>query len=161
MDKGSFGRKDRLIKEERHDAYQAKEKLPEPSLCGGCGALFANGRWAWNDAPDRTYPTTCPACRRIADRYPAGTVELRGTFYASHRDEIWNLIRNTEKQEKAERPLERIMEVVENTDLTVVTTTGVHLARRIGEALARSYQGEMNLQYADAEKNVRIQWQRN
>ncbi|MDH5298107.1 MAG: BCAM0308 family protein [Desulfobulbaceae bacterium] len=160
MDKGTFGRKDRLIKEERHDTYRSKAKLPEPSLCNGCGALFANGRWSWSEPPEKSHDTTCPACRRIADKYPAGTLEMGGLFYQQHRDEIWNLIHNTEKQEKQERPLERIMNITDEGAQTVVTTTGVHLARRIGEALARSYQGDFSFQYADAENSIRGRWQR-
>ncbi len=160
MDKGSFGRKDRLLKEERHDTYQPREKLPEPSRCDSCGALFVNGRWTWNDPPEHARSVTCSACRRMADHYPAGTIELLGTFLIDHHDEIRNLILNTEKQEKQERPMERIMNIVEEQGQTVVTTTGVHLARRIGDALARSYQGDLSVHYGEAEKSVRVRWQR-
>ncbi|WP_272481676.1 BCAM0308 family protein, partial [Rhodothermus marinus] len=82
----------------------------------------------------------CPACRRAADRYPAGYVELAGAFLSTHQEEILNLIRNLEEQEKQARPLERIMAMEVQNGRCYVTTTGVHLARRIGEALARAYQ---------------------
>ncbi|MDH4321061.1 MAG: BCAM0308 family protein [Desulfobulbaceae bacterium] len=160
MDKGTHGRKDRLIKEERHDSYRQKEKLPEPSRCGDCGVLYANGRWTWAEPPEKSHLTTCPACRRIADHYPAGTIKLGGFFYDQHRDEIWNLIHNTEKQEKQERPLERIMDFTDADGQTEVRTTGVHLARRIGEALSRSYHGEFSFQYGDGDKSIRVQWHR-
>jgi len=42
----------------------------------------------------------------------------------------------------------------------LVTTTGVHLARRIGEALSRSYKGEFSFQYGDGEKTLRVYWER-
>jgi len=160
MDKGTFGRKDRLIKEKRHDAYQEREKLPEPSMCSGCKALFVNGRWTWNTTETDTHVALCPACKRIADKYPAGTIEIKGEFYKQHRLQITNLIHNIEKQEKDERPLERIMTVTDQEGETVVTTTGVHLARRIGEALARSYQGDFSFQYGEGDKNIRVQWHR-
>ena len=30
-----------------HDAYRAKEKLPDGTHCPDCGAVIANGRWQW------------------------------------------------------------------------------------------------------------------
>ena len=65
-----------------------------------------------------------------------------------------------ERLEKSERPLERIILINEGKAKTVITTTGIHVARRIGEALARSYQGSYNFQYADGEKSIRVFWER-
>lgn len=158
--KGLHGRKDRLIKEKRHDAYQEKNKWSEPSQCTQCGALFVNGRWAWRQTPIKPYEVICPACRRIADRYPAGYVELKGPFFAEHLDEILNLIHNTEAQEKSEHPLERIMATTPEANLLLVTTTGLHLARRIGEALMRAYKGELTFKYAAGDEQVRVYWRR-
>lgn len=160
MDKGQFGRKDRLIAERRHDAYQDRKKPPEPTVCPECRALFSGGRWSWQDAPAEAHTASCPACQRIADNYPAGELEIRGKFFDLHREEIHNLIRNTEKLEKGEHPLERIMEIAPKSDHTLVTTTGIHLAQRIGEALHHAYQGEYELAYGAEEKSIRIIWTR-
>lgn len=160
MDKGSYGRKDRLIKEKRHDTYHERQKWPEPTMCTPCGALFVNGRWTWKKSPEQVNAAVCPACRRCADNYPAGYIELRGDFFGLHRNEILNLIGNVEKQEKTERPLERIMNVAEGQDHTLVTTTGVHIARRIGEALSQSYKGELSFRYAEGQTNIRLSWMR-
>lgn len=153
-------RKDRLIKQKRQDVYEATDKWPESTLCIKCGALFSNGRWTWNQPKDKTNPITCPACRRIEDNYPAGHIEIKGPFFTEHHNEILNLIYNVEKQEKGERPLERIMNIADSGDHTTVTTTGIHIARRVGEALYRSYKGEFTFQYGEGEKNIRVYWQR-
>jgi NMD protein affecting ribosome stability and mRNA decay len=155
-----YGRKDRLIKEKRHDVYQERSKLAEPTRCSQCGALFVNGRWTWQEAPPKSYETVCPACRRIAERFPAGSVEIRGLFFVEHRDEILNLIHNVEKQEKGEHPMERIISITPIGDHLLITSTGHHLARRIGEAVARAYKGELSFQYAEAEDSIRVRWQR-
>ena len=160
MDKGSHGRKDRLIKEKLHNVYRERDKSLGPTVCTGCGALYVDGRWSWEQPPDQARETICPACRRIADRFPAGHVELKGLFFDEHRDEILNLVRNTENREKADRPLERIMSIEDGRDHTLVTTTGIHVARRIGEALARAYSGDLSYHYAEAEKRIRVYWQR-
>ena len=160
MTKGRYGRQDKMIKEKRHDVYRSKEKLPEPTLCSGCGALFVGGRWTWKQSSGGENTVSCPACRRIADRFPAGTIEIKGEFFKSNRKEIINLINNIEKQQKEEHPLERIMDITNGRGATVVTTTGIHIARRIGEALNRSYKGEFSFQYGDGEKTVRVSWER-
>lgn len=160
MEKSQYGRKDRLIQPRQHDMYLGSSKLPEPAMCNKCHALFTNGRWTWKEPPDGAYHTICPACRRIADNYPAGLIEMSGAFFQAHREEILNLVRNVESQEKNERPLERIMAISQGKKRTRVSTTGVHVARRIGEALQRSYKGDLSFQYADSDKIIRVYWQR-
>lgn len=160
MLKAQYGRKDRLIKEKRHDAYQETIKLPEPTKCVKCHAIFSNGRWTWKNIPTTVNETTCPACRRIEDNYPAGFVKIRGKFLREHRDNIHGLIQNIENQEKRDRPLERIISINKTKNQTVVTTTGIHVARRIGEALSRSFKGDLSFQYADGEKSIRVDWRR-
>jgi hypothetical protein len=157
-----YSRRDRLIKEERHDVYKEKSKWPEPTLCSECGALFTSGRWSWEKVSLQTdiHQATCPACRRIIDQYPAGYLDLTGPFFSDHRADILNLIYNTESREKGEHPLERIMTISHGADHTAITTTGIHLARRLGEALAKAYKGELSFHYADAEDTIRVSWRR-
>lgn len=160
MQKGPYGRKDRLIKEKRNDTYKNREKWSEPTRCSVCGAVFTKGRWAWEKTPENAHEAVCPACRRILDHYPAGTIEIKGDFFESHREEILNLVRNVEKAEMGEHPLERIMAIRDENGHTVITTTGVHIARRILEALARSYEGKSSFQYGDGSKSIRGFWER-
>ena len=51
MDKSSYARKDRLVKEREHDVYRSRAKLPGSTLCSECGAVFSNGRWVWSEPP--------------------------------------------------------------------------------------------------------------
>ncbi len=160
MDKGTYGRRDRLIVEKEHDTYRESKKWPEGTVCTVCGAVFTDGRWSWGDAPVQANEVICPACRRIEDNYPAGFVEIQGSFFLKHREEITNLLKNEEKVEKDEHPLERIMATEENEGKTLVTTTGIHIARRLGEALVHAYQGDLTITYGDGEKTIRVVWRR-
>ncbi len=160
MDKGPYGRRDRLIVEKEHDTYRQGKKWPEGTICTACGAVFTGGRWSWQDAPARANEVICPACRRIEDKYPAGFLEINGSFFPRHREEILGLLNNEEKIEKEEHPLERIMAVEEDGEKTMVTTTGIHIARRLGEALVHAYQGDLSITYGDGEKTIRLVWQR-
>lgn len=151
-------RHDRLLQEQVHDTYKSRAKLPEPTVCPQCNAVFQEGRWRWVDVPEKAHQETCPACHRIHDDFPAGFVTLRGPFFASHRDEIANLARHTEQHAKQEHPLQRIIGEKDEDDGLLITTTDIHLARAIGEAVHRAYQGELEFHYNTEQNLLRVTW---
>jgi len=153
-------RHDRLIEEARNDPYRAIRKPPEPTVCPQCGAVFHEGRWQWIAKPASAHEELCPACRRIAEELPAGFVSIGGPFFQQNRDELLNLIRNEEARAKAEHPLKRIMKIEDEADGLLVTTTEIHLARGIGEALHHAYQGELEFHYNENENLLRVVWER-
>ena len=154
------GRRLELRRERVHDTYKLKGKLAEPSVCPGCGAIYKSGRWQWGERPADAVEVMCAACHRIRDRFPAGFVEIGGAFFAERRDELIKLIRNHEEKEKATHPIARIMGIEDTKDGVLVTTTDIHLARDIGEALHHAYQGELEYHYNDAENLLRVHWRR-
>ncbi len=157
-------RLDRMIEEKFHDPYYEGRKYREPTVCPKCGAVFRNGRWTWEkEVPKDADKNMCPACRRIKDKYPAGVVVLEGNFIKdpSKKRDIMNLVKNTEEKAKSLHPLERIMEIKENEDGSIeILTTDPHLARRIGEAVAKAYKGEFEIKYLEEERFVRAHWRR-
>jgi NMD protein affecting ribosome stability and mRNA decay len=150
----------KLFPEHVHDAYKSSMKLPTPTLCPECGAVFADGRWQWLVRPAAAHSELCPACHRIHDRFPAGYVKLDGEFSRSHRAELIELARNLEKTEKAEHPLQRIMDVAKEGGDVLITTTDIHLAHGIGEALRHAYKGTLESHYNREEKLLRVRWSR-
>jgi NMD protein affecting ribosome stability and mRNA decay len=160
MDKSQYGRRDRLVQQKQHDTYKEDRKWPEPTACAECNAVYIEGRWTWHEPSFKANKVLCPACRRIAENYPAGYLELKGSFFKKHQEEMLNLIRNEEKEEKGEHPLERIMDITEEDEQTLITTTGIHIARRIGEAVSRAYKGDLSFTYGDGEKTIRMLWDR-
>lgn len=160
MDKSSHGRKDRLIKERRHDVYRNRAKWSDGTCCRECGAVFSGGRWCWGKSAAEGKQVICPACRRILENVPAGEVDLAGDFFEMHHDEIMNLVHNVEATEKEHHPMERIMGIDDTHERATVTTTGLHLARGIGAAIAKAYKGDMSLEYLDSEAYIKVLWQR-
>lgn len=154
------GRRDRLIREREHDTYKVRGKLPDPTACPDCGAMFRNGRWAWGEPPADAQRTLCPACHRIRDDYPGGQLLLRGEFVRSHRDELLGLARNVEEREKGLHPLKRIMAVRDVESDVLITTTDPNLARNIGDALHRAYEGDLDYQYTEESNELRVTWAR-
>jgi hypothetical protein len=157
--KGTVGRRERM-KTRRLDPYEEKKKWPEGTRCTRCGAYVVNGRWSWEHVPAVTGETLCPACRRINDHYPAGILEISGPFAASHMREITRLLRNVEAAEEQEHPLERIMTIEHPNAVLTVETTGIHLARRLGNALDKALNGVLTVEYGEGDEHVRVRWQR-
>lgn len=157
-------RRDQLPLETLMDSYKTRGKLSEPTVCTGCSAVFRAGRWQWMDKPqDRqkhARQTLCPACHRVRDHFPAGYVSLSGKFFEEHEQEILHLIQHRETREKTGHPLQRIMDIEKTNDNTLVTTTDIHLARDIGEALHHAYQGELELRYSTDQSLLRVGWSR-
>ncbi len=153
-------RRDRLIRERVHDPYKTRLKLAEPTACPKCGAVYRDGRWSWAPSPEGANQELCQACHRINDRYPAGEVTLSGGFLGQHRAEILNLVRNLETQEKGEHPLHRIMAIEDGSDGVVITTTDIHLPRRIGQALNDAYEGVLDFHYDEEGYYIRVAWHR-
>lgn len=155
-----IARHDGIFEEQVHDTYQTKGKLPEPTVCPKCSAVFHKGRWQWLGVPANAHQHNCPACQRILEHQPAGFVTLAGEFFVTHRDEIVSLIHNVEKKEKTEHPLKRIMATEEEDNGVLITTTDIHLARGIGEAIHHAFQGDLEFHYNPAENLLRVNWSR-
>lgn len=142
------------------DPYRARGKWPEPTTCPKCGAIVHHGHWQWGTAAPGAAPHLCPACQRVHDGVPAGQLTLSGKFFAEHCEEILHLVHHTEAQAKAEHPLERIMDIKEAADRTVVTFTDSHLVHGVGEALRHAYHGELDSHYTDKDGLLRVAWSR-
>jgi NMD protein affecting ribosome stability and mRNA decay len=140
------------------DPYQRQQKLEEGTVCPQCGAAFHEGRWQWLRLPRAAAKELCPACRRIGDRFPAGTVTLRGAIAHEHKEEIIRLARHQEEAEKQEHPLNRIMNIEEDAEGITISTTDIHLPRRIGEAVKRAWRGNLAIQFEEDGYSVRVDW---
>jgi NMD protein affecting ribosome stability and mRNA decay len=140
------------------DPYQRRQKPLDGTICPTCGAAHHEGRWQWTTVTERARAEACPACRRIADRFPAGIVTLRGAFAPEQRERLVGLARHEEQAERQEHALNRIISIEEQADAIVISTTDIHLPRRIGEAVKRAFHGDLT---ADFEKDgyfVRVDW---
>jgi NMD protein affecting ribosome stability and mRNA decay len=138
-------------------------KLPQVTACPSCGATYREGRWTWEPALDAIHERTCPACERIAQRYPAGVLRVEGAFAARHRDDLIGLVRNVEERERSRHPLKRIMRIAAKRNGFVAETTDGKLAQSLGRALHKAYAGELDHPptTTDTENLVRVRWTRN
>ena len=155
-----MSRRDRLIQERRHDPYEVRGKLSEPSVCPSCDAVFHDGRWQWARPSEDAEHVVCPACQRASDEMPAGILTLSGHFHLEHRKEILGLIRHVEQREVKQHPLKRIMQISESGEEMQVTTCEASLARSIGDAIHHAYKGELEYHYPEGSGVLRVHWRR-
>ena len=151
---------EQLFPELVHDSYKLRRKPRMAARCRDCGAVYRDGRWSWAPLARPTHKVRCPACERIRDGFAAGYVKLGGDYFSAHRDEILRRVRACEEAERGEHPLERIIAIEPASGGALVTTTGVHLARRIAQALRHAYKGELDSRYSKADNVLRASWRR-
>ena len=133
-----------------------KEKLPGVLCCKVCGVVYRAGVWHWAPRPEGAQPCECPACQRIRTRSPAGVVRLAGV--AAHGEEMKRLARHQEEAEKAEHPLNRIVAIEKNAQDLLISTTDIHLPRRIGQAIRRAFGGVLRVKFEEAGDFVTVNW---
>jgi hypothetical protein len=142
------------------DSYRDDAKLPDPAACTRCGAAYLAGRWTWRDPPEGAATLTCPACRRIEQRQPAGILTLAGPFLAAHLQEIVQLVAGREAREREEHPMQRIIGIEQSGESIEITTTDAHLARGLAVAVQDAFKGELDIEFAKDENFVRAAWRR-
>jgi hypothetical protein len=155
-----------------HEAgrHRPPRAMSEPAVCESCGATYVNRRWTaatsvsvnqrhkhWRPAKIRV----CPACKQKRTGEPRGFVFLDGSFFAAHRTEIEELLRNEAERAAQDNPLARILESkqTEGHELTVSTTTE-HLAQRLGHALEKAFDGTVHYDFSHENKLARVTWRR-
>lgn len=150
----------RMVQPKQHDPYARRKKAANAQVCDQCGVVFHAGRWYWGAPPlTDVKDGLCPACERIRDRYPAGTIRLPEAFMAQ-RDEVLGMIKNAEEAEKAEHALERLMDIEDGPDGgLVVTTTGIHLARAIANKLDRRFHRKARIRYVEEQALIHVDWE--
>lgn len=149
----------RNVQPRHRDTYARRAKPRDSVLCGGCGLILSRGRWQWRARLHTDLRAgLCPACERVRDRFPAGTLTLDAPFL-DRRAELTGMIRNVEAVEREEHPLERVMALEETGDRLVVTTTGLHLARRLAQRLSRAFHRRPRLRYLPGEAAVQVDWE--
>ena len=145
--------------------YEARErdKYADDTVCPDCGAVFLKGKWTWGQPlrEDDVSSMVCPACRQIKDDHAGGVLTLSGSFVTVHREDILNRLRNIEKAEKNDHPLQRIIAIVDKGEDVEVRATSEHLVARMAKALKSDFNGELELSFLREENFARAQWRRN
>jgi hypothetical protein len=131
-------------------------KLSGPLVCEGCGAVYRAGRWSWKEPEGGEARGLCEACHRLSTGTPGGVVRL-GAGLEVDAEELLGMLRNIERRESAEHPIERLMGVEHREGEVEISTTGVHLARCVASALKRRFKGRVRTDYDDDTGLIRLE----
>lgn len=149
------------------DPYIPDEGRKETSLCQSCHAIYQNKRWYLDEilfeelkAKEEVHWVTCPACQKIAEKYPEGIVTLRGDYLWHHEEEIRNVLKNEETKARAKNPLERIIRMEREGQDLVIETTEEKLAEHLGRALHKAHQGDLKISWTQEHSVCRVTWER-
>ncbi len=149
------------------DPYLCEAGLKEPSLCKTCGAVYRKKHWYLDPGEAEALKrdgtaqeVSCPACRKIQDRYAEGFVVLRGAYLWEHEEEIRNLLKHEETKAMAKNPLERIIMMERVGDDMQIETTEEKLAEHLGRAVSKAHQGELKVSWSDDHAVCRVAWER-
>lgn len=146
----------RLVKPKEHDTYAREKKARDAFVCDECGVVQHAGKWRWGAAPlTDAHGGLCPACERIRDRYPAGTIEIPSSLF-DDESELSSLIRREELGEREEHPLERVMSIETFEDGMRITTTGIHMARRLAGRLGKRFRQQPRMHYGPEQHFVHV-----
>jgi hypothetical protein len=149
----------RIVKPKHHDTYVHRKKSADAFVCDQCGVVSFGGKWRWGAPPlADVHGGLCPACERIRDRYPAGTLTIPASLVGD-REELIGLIGNIERRESAEHPLERVIRIEESEEGATVTTTGIHLARCLASKLSRRFGRKAKLRYPEEQHLLFASWE--
>jgi NMD protein affecting ribosome stability and mRNA decay len=148
--------------------HRGPAAVPGPRICERCGAVYSKRRWTVSStlsprrlrtiaAPDATL---CPACRLIAEGRFGGEVRVSGAFVADHGDEVERLIRNEAARAAEDNPLARIVRFDRSRAGFTVRTTTEHLAKRLGQALRKAFDGTVRYRFSHENKFAHVTWSR-
>jgi len=152
------GRRMQFMMDPRHDPYQARRKPRGELVCPDCKLVCREGRWQHGVPDPSAHKESCPACRRVADRYAAGTLTIEGPFAYEHRADVLQTARHVAEQMQAEHPLQRIMDIEALDGRVTITTTDIHLVQAIGKALHHAFGGQLRYGFAEGQYQLRVDW---
>lgn len=152
------GRPPQFVMPARHDPYRADNKPLGEQVCPDCGLVNRRGRWMRAQATPQAQSQACPACRRIADKLPAGILTVEGAYAFEKRDNVLATARNVAEKVQSEHPLERIMSIETFDGRLVISTTDVHLVQAIGRALHGAFSGALHYGFQEGDYQLRVNW---
>jgi NMD protein affecting ribosome stability and mRNA decay len=138
----------------RRPVEAAAGRLPEPSLCERCGAVFSGRVWRRDRKVtgallERSRWVRCPACTQAAAESGFGRVRIRGRYALAHEEPIRRRLANVASRAARTQPERRISTIDRRDDAIEVITTSQKLAHRIVHELKKVFRGRASYAWSD------------
>ena len=103
-----------------------------------------HGRWQWAPKPEGAHEASVRHAAASTSICRPGSSPSAPVWRRSTRTEIIALARHTEAAEKAEHPMNRVAAIEQTDKGLVITTTDIHLPRRICNAVKDAHRAKLN-----------------
>jgi len=135
-------------------AEGGRGRLPEPSGCERCGAIFSRRVWRQGRRVtaallEKVHWTTCPACEQTSRATGLGRVVLRGAYVATHEGAVRRRIANVAARAAYTQSQRRVSSIEWRDDALEVLTTSQKLAHRIVRELEKAFGGRVTYAWSD------------
>lgn len=154
------GKREGFPKREFHKVYYTGN-----AVCKRCHAVHEDKHWFFSEkeyarlSKDKnTHVVVCPGCQRVKDKHVDGVVNIKSNLVKEKEQELLNLIHHEEKIELEKNPLSRVIDIEIKKGFISIQTTTEFLATRIGHAIDKAYNGNLEIQKLPREKFVRVSW---
>jgi hypothetical protein len=139
-------------------------RLPEPSMCERCGAVFSRRVWRRGRVASparlaRVRWTVCPACEQVSRQEYYGRVLVRGAFARANEALVRRRIENVAARAAHTQPERRIVSIERDGDALEVLTTSQKLAHRIVRELKKLFGGRASYTWTD-DRALLATWRR-
>jgi len=153
---------------EKRFAYDMGKKNIRASkaelICKFCSSIYEEKHWKSIEKLnpkfiDQMKKTVCPACHAGKGLISDGTLHVTGSFMNQHRQEILNIILNTETREINRDILNRIERIDTRPNEITVYTGKNMLAVEIGKKISDAYKGgKLEIKWSKKDKPVEVKW---
>jgi NMD protein affecting ribosome stability and mRNA decay len=139
-------------------------RLPEPSGCERCGAIFSRRVWrrrrkATGALLEKIKWTTCPACKQASAGVGQGRVLIRGPYAELHEEAVRRRIENVAARAAFTQPERRVSSIERREGTLEVLATSQKLAHRIVHELRKAFGGRASYAWSD-DGTLFATWQR-
>jgi hypothetical protein len=147
----------------RQAAERSGTRLPEPSACDRCGAVFVRRVWRRDvarssDRLGRVRWMVCPACTQVGRGEGFGRILIRGEAARTHAELILLRIDHVGKRAAASQPQRRVVSCDWHGDELEVLTTSQKLAHRIVHELKKVLGGSATYHWS-ADRTLFATWE--
>lgn len=105
-------------------------------------------------------PKRSGSCRQVQEGAVQGRVVVRGSYLASHEQEIRRRIQNVAERAGYTQPERRLVAITRQPGELNVLTTSQKLAHRIVHELKKAFKGHAEYAWSDRERRLQAVWSR-
>ena len=145
--------------------FLSGKKYKNYTTCKKCHIIFIDGKWHYNETLYNEAikkkliqkEIVCPSCKQIESNRPNGYLYIAKEHLKGKYDDIKNMVKNIETGElKHFNPLDRLVEIKEENDQFVFTSTTPRFSDIIAKKIGKVLHKKPEFHWSEDNKFVKI-----